>query len=100
MDMVEVETEMEIRWVGGQEIGEDILEPFQVEGAKGFKELCCQVRIKDIGVDVITDCGDETLEVVIGSHLFLHRPDVGFLFVLLGKPSQIVDFSLCQGLLL
>ena len=59
--MVEVEAEMEIRWVGGQEIGEDIFEPLQIEGAKGFKELGCQARIKDIGVDVIAEHGEETL---------------------------------------
>ena len=69
--MVEVEAEMEVRWVGGQEIGEDIFELFQIEGTEGVKELCCQIQIKDIGVDVISKRGKKPLEIVMGTRLFV-----------------------------
>ena len=97
--MVEVEAEMEIWWVGGQKIGDDIFEPFQIERAEGFKKFCCLGRIKDIGVDVITEYGQEVPEIVIFTPIFLHRTDFGFLFVLLGKPCQIVDFFLVGRIL-
>ena len=81
--MVEVEAEMEVRWMGGQEIGEDIFEPLRIEGAEGFKELCCQGLIKDIRVDTITEDGEETLEILVCFRLFPHGADFGFLFVIL-----------------
>ena len=92
--MVEVEAEMEIWWVCNQQIGEDIFEPFQIEGAEGFKELCCQGWLKDIGVDVIPEYEEETLEIVIGCRVFLHYAEVGFLSLLLGKPCEVIDFFL------
>ena len=38
--MVEVKAEVQVRWVDGQDIREDVFNLFQIKGAEGFKKIC------------------------------------------------------------
>ena len=64
MDVVEVKGQMEVVRVGCQQIEEDLFDSISVKRAEGLKELGCQGRIKDIGVDMLLDESEKILAAV------------------------------------
>ena len=64
MDVVEVKGQMEVVRVRCQQIEQYRLDSCIVERAEGLKELGCEGRVKDVGVDMLLKESEKILEGV------------------------------------